>query len=237
MSSRWILFFAVPEEARPFLDLRARRGIAPIPLSPPIPGALGWRVGPGDIWVTGMGRRKALAVAEAVLTEEIEWVVTSGFAGGLDPALATGTIVHELDPGFPLRLPSNPQICAGRFHLAESVAASAAAKAALRSATGTDAVDMESQAIRDLCGIRGVASATIRVISDAANEDLPLDFGALMTPDQRIDFPKLAWTLLKSPGKIPSLIGFSRRLGRASTALATTLDRMIEDQSSASATG
>jgi len=232
MRSRWIVFFAVPEEARPFLDLRARRGPVPIPLSPPIPGALGWRVGPGDIWITGMGRRKALAVAEAVLTDEFAWVVTGGFAGGLDPAIPTGTIVQEADPGFPVILVGHAGVRFGRFHLAESVAATALAKTALRASTGADAVDMESQVIRDLCAARGLPSATVRVISDAAGEDLPLDFGALMTPDQRIDFPKLAWSLIQSPGKIPSLIGFSRRLGRASAALARTLDAMVNSAAS-----
>jgi hypothetical protein len=64
----------------------------------------------------------------------------------------------------------------------------------------------------------------VRVISDAASEDLPLDFGALMTPDQRIDFLRLAGALLRSPGKVPALIRFSRSLSQSAGNLARVLD-------------
>jgi hypothetical protein len=67
----------------------------------------------------------------------------------------------------------------------------------------------------------------VRVISDAAGEDLPLDFGALMTPDQQIDVSRLMGVLARSPGKIIRLIRFSRLLGKASAKLARVLDDEI----------
>lgn len=225
MSSRWVVFFAVPEEARPFLTLLGKRGHGLAPLSPPVAGAQGWRAGEGDVWVSGMGARRAGILAEAMLSnQKVDQVFTCGFAGGLDPSIPTGTVVYDADAGFPVRFPRIPPLRQGRFHLAGSVAASASAKARLWQQTGAQAVDMESQAIRSLCRSRGVPSATVRVISDAAGEDLPLDFGALMTPDQRIDFVRLAGALLRSPRRIPALIRFSKSLSRSAGNLAQVLD-------------
>ncbi len=225
MSSRWVVFFAVPEEARPFLTLLGKRGQGLAPLSPPVSGAQGWRAGAGDVWVSGMGARRAGNLADAVLSnQDVDWVLTCGFAGGLDPSIPTGTVLYDEDAGFPVGFPRTPELRKGRFHLADSVAASAQAKARLWAQTGAQAVDMESQVIRDLCRARAVPSATVRVISDAASEDLPLDFGALMTPDQRIDFLRLAGALLRSPGKVPALIRFSRSLSQSAGNLARVLD-------------
>jgi len=228
MSSRWIIFFAVAEEARPFLQRRLASAGDSTPLTPPVRGAKGWRVGNGDIWVTGMGARNAGAVAEAVVqADAVDWVLTCGFAGGLDPDLTVGTIVADLDPWHPLSFGPETGVRRGVFHLASQVAVTAEAKAKLRASTGADAVDMESAVIRDLCGARGVPSGTVRVISDAAGEDLPLDFGALMTPDQQIDVSRLMGVLARSPGKIIRLIRFSRMLGKASAKLARVLDDEI----------
>lgn len=228
MSSRWIIFFAVAEEARPFLQRRLASGGGSTPLTPPVRGAKGWRVGDGDIWVTGMGARNAGAVAEAVVQgDAVDWVLTCGFAGGLDPGLTVGTIVADLDPWHPLSFEPATGVRRGAFHLASHVAVTADAKARLRASTGADAVDMESAVIRDLCGARGVPSGTVRVISDTVGEDLPLDFGALMTPDQRIDVARLMGVLARSPGKIIRLIRFSRMLGKASAKLARVLDDEI----------
>jgi hypothetical protein len=45
-----------------------------------------------------------------------------------------------------------------------------------------------------------------------------------MTPDQRIDFLRLAGALLRSPGKVPALIRFSRSLSQSAGNLARVLD-------------
>jgi len=71
---------------------------------------------------------------------------------------------------------------------------------------------MESSAIRAICQEEGIPGATIRVISDAADYDLPLDFNSLMTPDCRINHLKLAGTLLRAPGKISELMTFQANL-------------------------
>ena len=114
-----------------------------------------------------------------------------------------------------------------RFHCADKVAVSKEAKAELRRTTGADAVEMESAAIRALCSERGIPSATLRAISDIAGEDLPLDFNALMTHDQKLSPGKLAVALVKSPGSIPRLMQLQRNTRLAASRLAEALRLLL----------
>ena len=114
-----------------------------------------------------------------------------------------------------------------RFQCAERVVTTATAKRALRQQTGADAVEMESGVIRLLCLEREIPSATVRVISDAAHEDLPLDFNLLMDGDQNLKYGKLAWALLKSPGKTGALLELRRRTQAAAARLADVLAAVL----------
>jgi adenosylhomocysteine nucleosidase len=222
-----LLFFAMPEEARPFLRAWERATGERVVKTEPRGGARApcFRTARLRVQVTGMGPRNARRVAEAALAAmPCEFVVTGGLAGGLDPALRTGDLVFDADPDFPrteaLRRTTARE---GRFHTVERVVSTAAAKAALRRETGADAVDMESAAIREVCRARGIPSATFRVISDRADEDLPLDLGDLLTADDRVDFARLAFSLLRSPRKIPALLRLYESMGRAGERLAAAL--------------
>jgi len=147
-------------------------------------------------------------------------VLTGGFAGGLHPALRPGDVVFEAAElaalaGTLAGLGARPAVFAAR----DRIAVTAAEKAALRAATGADAVEMESEEIRRHCRAAGVLAATIRVISDAADEALPLDFNRLVTPDWRLSPARLAAAVLARPWRIPALL----RLGRTSAAAAGRL--------------
>ncbi len=181
------------------------------------------------VLTTGMGVENARqAIGDALHAARPSLVLTCGFAGGLDPALPLGAVMMDADTSFPLvpRL-TEAGVQGGTFHCADHVAVTVAQKAALRRSTGADAVEMESSVIRAACRERGIPSATVRVISDTANEDLPLDFNKLMTADYRMDFLKLAGQLVRSPGKIPELMRFQKRVSFAAERLADTLVKAL----------
>lgn len=128
-----------------------------------------------QLLVTGMGRKNAVeAFLKALSSGRPRWVLTCGFAGGLDPALKCGDVVYETDDAAGLQESlARSGVRAGRYHCVDSVAVTAASKLELRRQTGADSVEMESGAIRALALEKGIPSATLRVILDAAGEDLP----------------------------------------------------------------
>ncbi len=220
-----LLFFAVPEEAGPFRRAWEKSGAGTWRREPSLERGGAWRSGNIVVIVTGMGSRNARRVASRLVeVMSIDWVVTAGFAGGLDPRLSVGTVGYCADPSFPARAGLDTASARPMAFLeVDRVAVTPEEKAALHLKSGADAVEMESGTIRALCRERGIPSATVRVISDAAGDALPLDFGALMTADDQLDFRRLAWMLACSPGKIPDLIRFQRKVARAADELARVM--------------
>jgi nucleoside phosphorylase len=230
------------------------------------------------VLLTGIGQRNAEeAVRIALAGESPRLVLTCGFAGGLNPELATGTVVFSVDenltsatnpPATPLEgsqssgarghfpswegsgVGSEAQnfatqrnhlasflLAAGarpaRFQCVERVVTTATEKRALRRETGADAVEMESDIIRFICCEYNIPSATVRVISDAADKDLPLDFNRLMDADQNLSYGKLSVALLKSPGKIGALLEFQKQTQAAAENLARVLMKVISNRTQA----
>ena len=114
-----------------------------------------------------------------------------------------------------------------KFFCAQRIATTRQEKRELRRTTGADAVEMESEAIHAVCRARGIPCATVRVISDAAHEDLPLDFNQLSKPDLSLDFGKLLWAIAKAPWKIPGLMRLQKVSSRAAQGLAEVLATVI----------
>lgn len=197
-----LVCFAVPQEARPFqklmrTDARVR------------------------VLITGMGAAHAgRAIRAALLDSRPARVFTCGFAGALNPQLKIADVVCALETQVYDARPI-------KFHCAARVAVTVAEKSALRAQTGADAVEMESAVISRHCRESGVECATLRVISDAADEDLPLDFNQLLNRDEQLSSTRLAWAVVKAPHKIPALIRLGQNSGRAADALAQALVRAI----------
>ena len=179
--------------------------------------------------VSGIGK----ANAERALRKSIEGgsprlVLTCGYAGGLNPQFKRGDVLFEADAqcefaGTLAKLGATP----GKFHCAERIITTIAEKAALWKLTGADAVEMESGVIRELCRRRGIPSATIRVISDDAGQDLLMDFNRISGADGNVSYLKLTGALLKSPALVPKLMRFQRELDECSRTLGGTLRELL----------
>lgn len=205
MSGTTLICFALKEEAAPFRKLAAGREDL-------------------QILVTGMGRKNSAQSLQDALAKNIPArVFTCGFAGGLNPALPGGQVVFSSDDSAALLAAGARPVI---FHCAPRIAVTAAEKAGLRKQTGADAVEMESEIIQAICREKKISCATVRVISDTAEEDLPVDFNLLTTANMSMDFGRLALVLMKSPGKISGLLRLQRKTRMAAENLARVLARI-----------
>ena len=224
-----LVCFALKVEAAPFRKIAAGK-----------PGI--------SVLITGIGRRNAeISVRDFLAASSTELVLTCGFAGGLNSDLKLGDVVFEVAnaPLAPSLSPpggervsartgeglSSKLLAAGakpaKFICADRIATTIAEKKKLRGETGADAVEMESAAIHAVCREHGISCATVRVISDTANEDLPLDFNVLARPDHSLDYRKLFLTIAKSPGKIGALMRLQKKTKFAAERLAAVLARIL----------
>lgn len=215
-ASTVLVCFAVPEEAAPF-----RKRVLP------------HKIPRLEVLVTGMGAHNARrGILERLQTggrPPPAMVLTCGFAGGLVPTLPRGTVVHDSDPEAGLEtVLAHAGSRSVRFLCLTRVAVTVAEKTELRRASGAEAVEMESGVIRQVCHEHRIPSATIRVISDAASDDLPVDFNQMMTSDMRLHFGRLAVSLLRSPTAITGLLRLRRQTVDAAHRLASALDTVCQ---------
>ena len=133
------------------------------------------------ILITGIGARNAGTSVRRFLEQHLtKQVFTCGFCGGLNPDLENGDVVFMTGyPALEKRL-AEADATLATFFSAPRIATTAAEKKQLRTKTGADVVEMESEAILEVCREKKIPCAMVRAISDTADEDLPLDFNALI---------------------------------------------------------
>ena len=201
--------FALPEEAGPF---QKQRGDIPV-------------------FFTGIGKANAEKAAREYLKDHNpKLFLTCGFAGGLDPQLKIGDVVFETsgdDGAIRAKLAAagakpTKIVCTNR------IATTAAEKKKLREETGADAAEMESGAIQAVCREKGICCATVRVISDTAGDDLPLDFNQFLTPDHKLDMSKLMLAVAAKPWKMGALMELQKNTRLAAERLGDVLTKIIE---------
>ncbi len=210
ISKTILVLFALKTEARAFEALASKMPRVRLALT-----GLGWLNAERSVRTALAGERPGL-------------VLSCGFAGGLNPEVAPGTVVYAAQgPPELERALASTGARPVRFHCAKQVIGGAAEKRAAWLATGADAIEMESQVICAICREQQIPCATVRVILDGPGQDLPLDFNRLMTPDQRLDPFKLALALAKSPGRVGALLELQKQSRSAARRLAEVLAQVV----------
>lgn len=164
--------------------------------------------------------RIAIEEAEKVEETEVEALISTGYCGALDETLKAAEIfIATSVNGEPCSQPrSQRAFCPGPLMSVDRVVGGAAEKRALR-ASGAMAVEMEAAAVSEAAKARGAPFYCVRVVSDEAGQDLPLDFNRFRNRDGRISKARVVAGVLQHPGRIPALIKLDRSANRASRAL------------------
>lgn len=178
---------------------------------------------------TGIGRRNAKAALEDCLARRRpELIITSGFAGGLNPELCVHSLLFEKSGEHPLfgglsDLPFRE----GGFCCRDRIVVTAEEKRLLWRIGGWDAVEMESAGIHEIARSRRIPCLTFRAISDEAHESLPLDFNRLLTSRMKVDLAKLCGDLCWNPGRLLAFVRFYGSVVQTSQVLAGALCRLL----------
>lgn len=146
----------------------------------------------------------------------VERILSIGFCGALDPALRIGDIVvsGEVPTGLGASFVQGDVISVDR------VAFTAREKCDLRRATGAAVVEMESAAVAQKAREWDVPFGCVRVVSDIAGEDLPLDFNRYRDADGRFERSRIALAALGRPfTALPGLIRLDRHCRMAAERL------------------
>jgi adenosylhomocysteine nucleosidase len=182
--------------------------------------------------VAGGGDAQRLsALLEAALELNPRGIISFGIAGGLAPAIATGTYVvgtsvlengnvHACDPGWTGRLASAlPRARSGPVAGVSTVIASANEKAALYAATGALAADMESHVVARFATKHGLPFAVLRVIADDPDQALPPAATVGLKADGTPNVGAVMRSLAGHPGQLADLLRVAVAAQRAMKAL------------------
>ena len=229
------LTFALPQESTALVALlRGRQMVESGPL-PVLRGS----VAACEIMVLHHGIGAACSearVARFLNLHRPEILISSGFAGGLDPGLRVGDIVFAenfSDPALIDKMrrvkPEEARAQFGALTTQPLAAETVAAKARLFRETGALAVDMETAGIRALCEQSGVRMLSVRAISDTAAQRLPVPFPDWF--DAKRQTPRiggLLWFLAQHPGTIAEFARFASGTFRARQSLGSCLVQVVE---------
>ena len=169
----------------------------------------------------GPGFRLASIAAEiAGEKERFRAVVSTGFCGGLDPALQVGDIVEvssviDVDSRteFGCEAPRVAGGAATRGSLAsvDRVAETSSEKADLRARTGAAAVEMEAAAVARFAVSRSLPFYCLRVISDTAGHSFDIHLNDMRDQDGRFAKGRIVLEALRRPwSRIPGLMRLDR---------------------------
>lgn len=206
--------FALPTESRDFLRI------------------LGNQKTRIAILYTGVGAESCRQrIGPFLETQPFEFLVSSGFAGGVDPSLGVGDLFlaeNFSSPELRARAESILVARTGRLVSSDRVVASAVERSEFAAARGAAAVDMETAAIAEACAARNLPLLSLRAISDTAAAPFPAPPAVLFDlARQQTDPRRLAGHLLRHPAAIVRLLRFSRQIARARSSLAAALREVL----------
>jgi len=167
-------------------------------------------------WMVACGPGPRLVERALGEKKDVNGIISTGFCGALDPTLQVGNIVVWGDAP----VASDASFVRGEMLSADRVAVTAAEKRALRNRTGAIAVDMEAAAVQSKAAEWGVRFMCIRVVSDTATDDMPLDFNRFRNADGNFSRTRIALAAMARPfSAMPGLMELDRNCRRASRSL------------------
>lgn len=186
---------------------------------------------------SGPGMYRATKAAQALVeTYEPRWMISAGFAGGLNPDLSVGSVVVPrrliTDQAQSLLLGgafdgNGSNAISGTLITTRDVVRTRKAKDAIYQNLGADVVDLETWAVANVCQIFQLPLTSVRVVSDDAHTELPPEIMTLVAPTGAVRWGATIGTLLKRPDRIGTLLSLRENADLCSKRLADFLEKVV----------
>ena len=190
------------------------------------------------VLLTGMGGENAARAMQTLPIEMHDVCISAGLAGALESGLRPGDVVvartsHTSDQRVSVEsdavLVDFSIECGARLVnsslTSEKIVAMADEKQDL-GASGS-IVEMESSQVLMAAGKQHVPAVVVRAISDAVDEDLPVDFSRIMDSRGRLKYGGLFLEVGLHPYRLAPLMKFAGQSHSAAKSLADFLDRFV----------
>jgi len=189
--------------------------------------------------LSGVGRKAARLGAEMLIAgHRPSWLLSAGFAGGLDPALARNDLVipdQVVDPEgnrvvIDTTLFDLPETVRsrGRLLTVDRIIASSAEKAELRHKYQADFIDMETSGLALLARDRLLRFLSVRVISDDSSAELPPEIASLLAHTGSYRVGAALRALWQRPSTLKDFWTLHARALESADRLASCIRRLIE---------
>ncbi len=187
------------------------------------------------VFHTGVGQKSCRARIEKVLRQQqFKYLISTGFAGALDPELRVGDLLLSENFSSPelLRSPhldfKNDRLFVGKLATVPAVIDSKSDRERWAAESGAAAVDMETEFVAAACATHGIPLLSLRAISDTPGEPFPAPPGVLFDLEkQKTNFGRLALHLVTHPAALTRLNAFRRRIALARQSLTSALDQLL----------
>jgi adenosylhomocysteine nucleosidase len=173
--------------------------------------------------LSGVGPAAAGDAARRLAAAGVGALLSWGMAGGLDPALAAGTLVVPPEVISPdgiafttapqwreritSAIPPAQPVCSGRLLTCAEPLSSPEAKSLAFRRTAAVAVDMESSAIAEVAARARLPFLAVRAIVDTATDEVPRAALAALNPETgALRIGRLLAALARSPSEVPALL-------------------------------
>ena len=180
---------------------------------------------------TGIGTAAAEKSVRALFAaHRPRWLLSTGYAGALDPALAHAELFLATNFTSPTLL-DRSQARRGALTTQAIAAETPVQKAALARETGAQAVDMETSAIALVCAEHSVPMLSLRAISDTAGAEIPVPLH--VTYDLVRQRPRILGLLIflsGNPSRIRPFTRFVRGLAPARAAMTEGILGILENE-------
>jgi adenosylhomocysteine nucleosidase len=226
--------FALPQESSEFLRRLRNKSCADRNGNRIIRGNIDDRE--IEVLHTGVGEKVCRErLGKFLQGQELELLISSGFAGALDDQLEPGDLLladnfSTVDPRTKHSSFSELQIWTGNLVTVPALIHSREERSKLAQSSGAAAIDMETEFIARACAEHGIPLLSLRVISDTPQQVFPAPPNVLFDmARQRTDLVKLAKFFVTHPTRVPSLVQFARRIARARKILADALVGILRE--------